>query len=177
MYLARLFDIHFCGVSGGYPVLLASIVFHQDWIKDNCPENHPLFYSRLFTSGIVQRLRSKVETGIFKNEKTKLVATGVPQYVKELHKFDGLFHRVNAMEEKFLGAIRELPTKVVSEILDHIQVNGAFPISAGQVQTLVTSLEAPLLEAIANQARILQPDQQNQDQLPDVDPDTFTPWL
>ena len=50
------------------PFLLASIVFHQDWIKGNFPENHHLFYSRLFTSGIVQRLRSKVETGIFKNE-------------------------------------------------------------------------------------------------------------
>jgi hypothetical protein len=97
--------------------------------------------------------------------------------VKELHKFDDIFHRVDAMEEKFLRAIRELPAKVVSKILDHIQVNGAVPISAGQVQTLVTSLEARLLEAIANQARILQPAQQNQDQLPDVDPDTFTPWL
>jgi len=50
------------------PFLLASIVFHQDWIKGNFPESHHLFYSRLFTSGIVQRLRSKVETGIFKNE-------------------------------------------------------------------------------------------------------------
>ena len=28
-----------------------------------------------------------------------------------------------------------------------------------------------------NQAKILQPVHQNQDQLPDVDPDTFTPWL
>ena len=155
------------------PFLLASIVFHQDWIKDNFPENHPLFYSRLFTSGILQRLRSKVETGIYKNEKTKLVATGVPQYVKELHKFDELFHRVGAMEEKFLGVIRELPTKVVSKILDHIQVNGAVSISAGKVQTLVTSLEARLLEAIANQARLLQPAQQSKpaktSQLPDVD--------
>jgi len=85
------------------PFLLASIVFHQDWIKGNFPENHHLFYSRLFTSGIVQRLRSKIEIGIFQNEKTKLVAIGVPQYVKELHKFDELHHRVDAMEEKFWG--------------------------------------------------------------------------
>jgi len=56
-------------------------------------------------------------------------------------------------------------------------VDGAVPISAGQVQTLVTSLEARLLEDIANQARILQPAQHDQDQLPVVDPDTFAPWL
>ena len=56
-------------------------------------------------------------------------------------------------------------------------MDGAVPISAGQVQTLVTSLEARLLEDIANQARILQPAQHDQDQLPVVDPDTFAPWL
>ena len=107
------------------PFLLASIVFHQAWIKINFPENYHLFYSRLFTSAIVERSHSKIETGIFKIEKTKLVAIGVPQYVKELHKFDELHHRVDGMEEKFWGPFGSCrQSLVVSEIFDHIQVNG-----------------------------------------------------
>ena len=123
----------------------------------------------------MERLHSKIETGIFKIEKTKLVAIGVPQYVKELHKFDELHHRLDAMEEKFWGPFGSCrQSLVVSEIFDHIQVNGAVAPYFCRPSS-EPALEARLVKAIANQARILRPTQHDQDQLPDVDPDTFAP--
>lgn len=40
--------------------LLASIIFHADWLKANLDENHPLFTQPVWTSGIIGELRNAV---------------------------------------------------------------------------------------------------------------------
>jgi hypothetical protein len=73
------------------PFLLASIVFHYDWLTErdvngnyvNISSNHKFFTSRLFTSGLCAELKKDVlginVTG--KCEATGMTATGVPQSV------------------------------------------------------------------------------------------------
>lgn len=39
------------------PFLLASLVYHMDWLKDNLPTSYPLFISRVWTSGLLDRLK------------------------------------------------------------------------------------------------------------------------
>lgn len=47
--------------------LLASLVYHQDWIKDNFDPQHPIFISRVWTSGVLMSLKPKVYTGCMTN--------------------------------------------------------------------------------------------------------------
>ena len=63
------------------PFLLASLVYHRQWLQDTLPAAHPLFKQRVWTSGIVQRLSNKVLTGTFKNPVSNMIATGVPPMV------------------------------------------------------------------------------------------------
>ena len=76
-------------VALGY--LLASLVYHREWLRTNLPINHPLFLTRVMTSGILNRLASRVVTGVFMNKVTGMNASGVPEHVK-------LAHKLNEME-------------------------------------------------------------------------------
>lgn len=61
--------------------LLASLCYHEPWLRDTLPPAHPLRLNRVWTSGILQCLRPKVHCGTFSNDITNLVATGIPPYV------------------------------------------------------------------------------------------------
>ena len=78
------------------PCLLASLAYHHDWLLETLLPNHPLFFQRIWTSGILQRLRPKVLTGVFHNDVSRMNATGVPPYVNLANRFSSL--------EKLLGA-------------------------------------------------------------------------
>ena len=58
------------------PFLLASIVYHHQWLTDNLPSNHPLFTSRVWTTPRFGELKSRVHAGVLKNKTTGLMATG-----------------------------------------------------------------------------------------------------
>ena len=58
-------------IRAAIPFLLASRVYHQEWLQDNLPPQHPLFNQRVWTGGILQRLKSKVLTGVYNNAKSK----------------------------------------------------------------------------------------------------------
>jgi len=75
--------------------LLASLVYHQDWMKENFAPNHPIFISRIWTSGVVNRLKTKVYTGCLKNDKTCLCATKIPPHVVLQNGFKALETALN----------------------------------------------------------------------------------
>jgi hypothetical protein len=61
------------------PLLLASILYHWDFIKENFADSHPIHSSRLFTlpAERITQMRSRVYAGKFKNPTTGMVARGV----------------------------------------------------------------------------------------------------
>lgn len=60
------------------PYLLASLVHHRGFLDRTMPSNHPLRLQRVWTSGILSSLFSRVHTGVGKNPITNLAATGIP---------------------------------------------------------------------------------------------------
>lgn len=42
--------------------LLASLIYHKQWLSDNFTSHHPLFQQRVWTSGIMNELADKVVT-------------------------------------------------------------------------------------------------------------------
>ena len=61
--------------------LLASLVYHQDWLKENLPCDHPLFSQRVWESSILNDLKDHVHAGTMTNPITKLTATGLNVHV------------------------------------------------------------------------------------------------
>ena len=72
------------------PYMVASVVYHAEWLRQNLRSDHPLFMSRLFRDGYISRLLPHVQGGISYNSFTKLAATGIPPNLviaNELHAF------------------------------------------------------------------------------------------
>eukprot|EP00603_Paraphysomonas_imperforata_P004644 CAMPEP_0114439124 /NCGR_PEP_ID=MMETSP0103-20121206/15022_1 /TAXON_ID=37642 ORGANISM="Paraphysomonas imperforata, Strain PA2" /NCGR_SAMPLE_ID=MMETSP0103 /ASSEMBLY_ACC=CAM_ASM_000201 /LENGTH=694 /DNA_ID=CAMNT_0001609847 /DNA_START=28 /DNA_END=2109 /DNA_ORIENTATION=- len=127
------------------PYLLASLAYHRDWLDSNLSSQHPLFSQRVWTCGILQRLKSKVMTGIFYNHTSKMTATGVPPYVV-------LGNRMTSMEtsnkerwDEVLMEIKAVPRSAAKEILEHCQVNGAVPVSGRQIEEMMENMSERLL--------------------------------
>lgn len=56
--------------------MLASVVFHAHWLRENLPQEHPIFLTPLFTTGRVDDLQKFVHAGNCSNTETGLNATG-----------------------------------------------------------------------------------------------------
>ena len=132
------------------PFLLASLVYHMDWLKDNLPTNHPLFISRVWTSGLLDRLKPLLQSGNISNPITKLCATGVPEYVQLSSDIELLKNRITSFKESMTIKIDNVPEKLKDIMLDNFQVNGAIPITASQVQDMISDLRNTLQSTISN---------------------------
>jgi uncharacterized protein YfkK (UPF0435 family) len=64
-----------------FPFLIATVLYHWDWLKANLPSNHPFFASKIYSSNFRDRCKVKVVTGYFKDEKIGMRATGIPKAV------------------------------------------------------------------------------------------------
>jgi hypothetical protein len=69
------------------PYLLASIVYHQDFLETNLRKDHPLKYSKLYASShnILARFKGKVLTGYGTCRLTNMQATGIPTCLRIMH--------------------------------------------------------------------------------------------
>ena len=63
------------------PYLVASLSYHYDWIKNNYDSKHPIFNTRIWTSGLIDQLRPKILNGCTTNEKSGMTASGIPATV------------------------------------------------------------------------------------------------
>ncbi|KAH9132716.1 hypothetical protein AeRB84_020987 [Aphanomyces euteiches] len=68
----------FCSV---LPFLLASIVYHAEFLKISLHPSHPFFLSLLWSSGHLAKLKSQVVTGSMRNATSCMIASGIPPHV------------------------------------------------------------------------------------------------
>ena len=97
------------------PFLIASVIHHKDFLMESLPENHPLFRTSLFTSGLISNLSLAIRLN---GESTGMIASGVPEIVslrKDL---------TNLREE-----ISVIPRETVNVMLERVRVDGVQPVS------------------------------------------------
>lgn len=115
------------------PYLLASIVYHKDWLRANLHADHPLFLSRVFTQGHVRELHPYVVCGEFMCGNTGMMATGLPTHLSLTCKLDQVVTRIDGLEKQALAKLDKMedtvPDAVVSKILSQLEVNGAVTVS------------------------------------------------
>ena len=103
-------------------------------------ESHPIFSSRVATSGKIPvlkgRLVSLVTTGICRV--TNMRATGVPSNIELHRKVDHLENQIVDVDKKFEDRLENrLPKLVTDNVLENIRVDGAQQLSVNDMRALI----------------------------------------
>ena len=146
------------------PLLVASVVYHAGWLREHLPAAHPVFQTRLFTGGFIERLSPHVVAGCNHNPESGLVATGVPPHLILAHRLHLLEEearqqkKANEEESRKLREVilqqhsdllRTLPDAVASSVLARCQVGGAVPVTAGDLERTLQEYTERILAAVA----------------------------
>ncbi len=149
---------------GILPFLLASLVYHDDWLHENLDCQHPLFDSRVYASGRVSTLKSSVLVGQGHCPVTDLRATGVPANIVIARNVKQLSERVDELEsgckrrhEETIDMLREeLPKRLKDDLLQNFAINGAVPVTMDAMREMIDSrfsqMEALLRSGTGTQA-------------------------
>jgi hypothetical protein len=78
------------------PYLLASLVYHRNYIRQNYATTHPYFLTRLWRSNLLEQLASQVHVGIGINSVTSMEATGIPPYTYTTRTANGWIGTINS---------------------------------------------------------------------------------
>jgi hypothetical protein len=127
------------------PYLLANLTYHKQWLIDSLDLNHPLFLSRVWTTGILSRALTKLQSGCMKNTVTGMTATGVPSTVF-------LLTRIEALErgqDRFEHSLSVLPSRVSEEIAE--KNNPGQNVTT--IKTLISSSITELKHELVNEIR------------------------
>jgi hypothetical protein len=153
------------------PYLLASLVYHQEWVARRLPQMHPLFLSNVWRSGYLKKLAPLVQSGYMQNPESGMKATGIPPYVVLFGRVESvdrtlcelstkvdtianqithipiqLFHALESnstIGNAITEGLEKICTKVVSEIRNTIQTSGPFTNSS-RLQESSSSLPVPV---------------------------------
>ena len=95
------------------PYLLTSLVYHKKWLRCKLPLRHPL-QQRVWNSYLMDRLKSMVLTGVFRNETSRMMATGIPPYVVLSHRMHEFEAGVRSKIRGFHDEIKRIPEAVTT---------------------------------------------------------------
>ncbi|KAH9152508.1 hypothetical protein AeRB84_005073 [Aphanomyces euteiches] len=118
------------------PFMLASLVWHQNWLRDTLDEKHPLFFSPVWISGLLPQLIQRVEVGCLSNEMTKMKATGIPPHVVISDQISTLQQQMR----EILSSINDMPSSVAEAVLSRLRDVETFEPSDGLAPSIVDQL-------------------------------------
>ena len=136
------------------PYLIASILFHQSWMRENLSRDHPIFSSPIFTKGIdeldgqslSQKFDGKILGGILRCEDTGLEATGIPEHLVTQHmmvKFEeNALRHMQEISEKLDSTVGVVVAEVVDGIRKNFEVEGVSSMTPSELSTLISNTQA-----------------------------------
>jgi hypothetical protein len=143
------------GLRRALPHLLASLVFHLAWLRNELSPSHPIFQSFVFSSGIFSELSTKVLLEINRCDRTGMSATGIPPHLTVANETKELKLRVQQMDENLST---KLPVALTEVILSKFSVNGALPVTREDITGIRVGMKEDLSrmihEAIASIPRV-----------------------
>ena len=156
------------------PFLIASVVYHIDWLEANLPQSHSFFQSPFYCDNVIgsKNMKEKVECGEFSCEKTKMQATGIPPTINVLRELavvkdtmqkndsaindrvTTLLNEVDGVSKQVDGLNSTLPAELTKELLKKFEVNGAVPLTennlVGLEQRLTDTLRTLIEESLSS---------------------------
>ena len=119
------------------PYLVASVLYHWDWIIQNLSRKHPFFSSALYTQ---RRFRddwsSRVVLGKFCNPDSGLTGTGIPTDTKIMYLLQQLLEKSSDMESR-------ISARTASLVVDQLAaVNGVALHTRAMMQEMLAPITA-----------------------------------
>ncbi|OWY99979.1 hypothetical protein PHMEG_00028928 [Phytophthora megakarya] len=147
----------------------ASVIFHEQFLRNNLSGNHPIFKSRVFSANpLLEKQRGAAIIAIGTSPLCGLKATGIPAHLAVAKQVNGLRgevanfrNKINSLEAKLPN---EVASTVVSELRQHFVVNGVAPISLHDLDSKIADLETRMSAQFSSALRAVQ--------LPSNSPDT-----
>lgn len=123
------------GFQKALPYLLATLIGHEKFLRENLPKNHPLFNSLVFTSGMNETIlkQTKIITGIGKCKQTGMQATGVPPHLM-------ISERVDALIDSMLSQFKTMPVSVVDLIRSRVRVQGMHAVTPDDIHRAIAEM-------------------------------------
>ena len=121
------------------PYLLASICYHEQWLRSSLPAHHPLFHSYLFASGEVKSLKARVVTVRSRCPLTGMQATGIPPHLVLSNELTDVAKQTEILKDALLAKCTELPAELVSVMLARFSINGAIPVTIDDIKILLNN--------------------------------------
>lgn len=151
------------------PYLLASLVHHQPYLAGLQVTNprHPLFIQRVWTSGILLRLKSSVGAGCNRNPVSRMTATGIPPHLVIANRILDLQQGMESMRDQIVAKLDEPPEALKQSILENFQIDGTVPITRHEMHEMMKTSIDDLKSTIESSLR----------NLPQREKDTSTPSI
>ena len=153
--IALLNDIGWQHILEGYsnypvvPYLLASLLYHEEYLRLELSARHPIWNQKLFTTllpgksySVADFCRGKILTGLGTCKSSSMRATGVPPHLDIVLEVDELRKAVVALQEsvkadklEVIASIEAIPELVKSCIMANFSIDGVVAITAADLQS------------------------------------------
>lgn len=138
------------------PFLVASVVFHEGFLRSSLQAHHPIFSSQLFAGGFASKLRGKALTGISVCPHTGLRASGIPSHLVLAGQVAGLQDEVSRLRQEIeagrledraalLAKLDSLPQELLDKLVRNIAINGANPVTRDDITGLTNDMVARIV--------------------------------
>ena len=126
------------------PYLLASICYHEQWLRSTLPPAHPLFSTYLFSSGQVDVLKQFVIAGRSRCPLTGMLATGISPHLILSNELTDVAKQTEQLKTALLEQCARLPEQLTTTMLQRFAINGAIPLTADDMRTMMSQFTAQL---------------------------------
>jgi hypothetical protein len=124
--------------------LLASIIYHRNWLHENLPKSHPLFSTILYSSkNYIHRLSPYV---VLQSDLIK--ETGIPPHLTLAKELKVIQDNINKCTLSIIHQSEDLPKSLKEEILKHFAISGAIPVTLDKLQELIDKSVKQIKEQI-----------------------------
>ena len=138
------------------PYMLASICYHEEWLRATLSPRHPIFASHLFASGSIPALKIHITTGSSRCVLTGMLATGIPPHLVLSNDMTDVAKQTVMLKDEILNKCKELPAELVTVLMSRFSINGALPVTLDDMQrminTVITQMRAELRDALPTAA-------------------------
>ncbi|OWZ02720.1 hypothetical protein PHMEG_00025674 [Phytophthora megakarya] len=137
------------GIRTGFPFFLASLFYHESFLRESLPETHPIFLARVFTHNPqLDMCRSGTVLCIGLSGEQQLKCTGIPPHLSIARELNEVKSQLGALETSITQWKCEmnddLPGKIALKVGDYIResfnVAGVAPVTIRDIDTRMEKL-------------------------------------
>jgi hypothetical protein len=145
------------GFRAGFPFLLASLIYHEDFLRENLSEDHILWKAPVFAQNpLLDQLRGTVLLGIGYCKETGLRATGIPPHLAIAAKLKDVTDQMEALKAEVAELKESLRNQVPGEVASRVHtmlksdfnIEGVVPFTNRDFDEKMKSYQASVVSEV-----------------------------